>query len=68
MDVRSRKALGCSVLLVYLALYTAAAAGVGGLLAPALPTWGELVYYAIAGIVWVIPLKPMFDWMREPRG
>jgi DNA-binding transcriptional LysR family regulator len=65
MDPRTRKALGCSVLLVYLALYAAAAASLGVVLAPTLPTWAELVYYAIAGIVWVFPLKPLFAWMNR---
>ncbi len=64
MGSRARKALGCAALLAYLALYTAAAAAIGVALAPSLPAWALLVYFAIAGLVWVIPLKPMFRWMR----
>lgn len=65
MDARSRKALGCAVLLVYLGVYAALAATAGALLLPVLPPWGELVFFAVAGIVWVFPLKPLFAWMNR---
>lgn len=65
MQSRTRKALGCSVLLAYLGLYAGAAATLGAFLAPALPTWGQVAYFAIAGIAWVFPLKPLFAWMNR---
>ena len=65
MDTRARKAIGCFGLLAYLTLYALAAASVGVMLAPELPTWAELIYYAIAGIVWIFPLRPLFRWMNR---
>ena len=65
MNARGRKALGCAVLLAYLALYTICAASLGAALAPSTPAWLMIFYYAFAGIAWVLPLKPLFDWMRE---
>ncbi len=65
MDARSRKALGCAVLLIYLGVYALAAAGLGAALLPLLPAWGELAYYAVAGTVWVLPLKPLFGWLNR---
>ena len=65
MDIRTRKAVGCAVLLAYLGVYALIAAGVGVALAPLLPTWAELIYYAVAGIVWIFPLKPLFGWMNR---
>lgn len=65
MQSRTRKALGCSALLAYLGLYAAAAGALGALLAPLLPPWGQLAYFAVAGIVWVFPLKPLFVWMNR---
>lgn len=65
MNTRTRKALGCSVLLAYLALYAAAAATLGAALLPHLPGWAELIYFLIAGIAWVVPLKPLFAWMSR---
>lgn len=65
MDIRTRKAVGCAVLLAYLSAYAAIAAGIGVELAPLLPTWAELIYYAVAGIIWIFPLKPLFGWMNR---
>ncbi len=65
MDNRSRKAVGCFALLAYLAVYAALAASLGVWLAPFLPTWAELIFYLIAGIVWIFPLKPLFAWMNR---
>ncbi len=65
MDTRTRKAIGCYGLLAYLALYAALAASLGVALAPALPTWAELIYYAVAGILWIFPLRPLFRWMNR---
>lgn len=67
MDIRTRKAAGCAVLLVYLAAYALIAAGLGVALAPLLPTWAELIYYAVAGIIWIFPLKPLFGWMNRQQ-
>lgn len=64
MDVRTRKALGCLVILGYMALYVLLAASLGVALAPILPVWAQLIYYAIAGIVWIFPLKPLFGWIN----
>lgn len=65
MEMRTRKALGCSALLAYVAIYAVLAASLGVALFPLLPTWAQLIYYAIAGIVWIFPLKPLFAWMNK---
>ena len=65
MNVRTRKALGCLLLLAYLAFYTALAATVGGYVLAHAPNWASLIYYVIAGIIWVAPLKPLFAWINR---
>jgi predicted membrane channel-forming protein YqfA (hemolysin III family) len=65
MDTRTRKAIGCFGLLAYLAIYALLAASLGAALASLLPTWAELIYYAIAGVVWIFPLRPLFRWMNR---
>lgn len=67
MDVRVRKALGCFVLLAYIAVYTVMAASLGVALIPVLPTWAQLVFYAIAGVIWIFPLKPLFGWINRAQ-
>jgi hypothetical protein len=65
MKMRTRKAIGCFVLLAYLALYAIAAATLGAALMPILPGWAEVIFYVVAGIGWVFPLKPLLSWMER---
>ncbi|MBL8545349.1 MAG: DUF2842 domain-containing protein [Hyphomonadaceae bacterium] len=65
MEMRTRKAAGCLVLLTYIAVYAVLAASLGVALVPLIPTWAQLIFYAIAGVVWIFPLKPLFAWMNR---
>ena len=65
MDQSARKLTGCVLLVGYLALYALLAAAIGVSLFPVLPTWAQLVYYAIAGVVWIFPLRPLFTWITK---
>jgi len=64
MHIRGRKALGCLALLAYLAIYAVVAATFGGWLMAHAPQWQLLLYYLVAGIAWVAPLRPLFRWMN----
>ena len=66
MNARARKAVGCAALLVYLTLYALLAASLGGYLLARIPFWASLIFYVVAGLAWVAPLKPLFDWMKRP--
>ena len=65
MNVRTRKAVGCFAFLAYLTIYALLAASLGVALFPLIPTWAQLIYYAIAGIIWIFPLKPFFGWINR---
>lgn len=65
MNARTRKAFGCFLLLAYLGLYAALAATLGGYIWTHAPNWAALVYFALAGVVWVLPLKALFGWMNR---
>lgn len=65
MRARTRKALGCAGLLIYLGVYAALAARMGATLVGAAPAWAQLIFYALAGTIWVVPLKPLFGWMNR---
>lgn len=65
MKIRTRKALGCFSLLAYIAIYTVLAASLGVALVALIPTWAQLIFYAVAGIVWIFPLKPLFAWINR---
>jgi hypothetical protein len=63
MKPAARRAIGSAILLAYLAIYVAVAVTIGGFLANA-PAWALLIYYALAGTAWGLPLYPLFVWMR----
>jgi hypothetical protein len=50
------------VILVYLLVYVVAAVTVGERLHA--NAWASLAFYAVAGIIWVFPLRPLFRWMN----
>lgn len=66
MNERMRKLVGTVVLLVFLTAY----AFVAMLVAVYLQVHGgwlvELLYYVIAGLLWVIPAGAIIWWMQRP--
>ncbi|MAP95075.1 MAG: hypothetical protein CMK07_09005 [Ponticaulis sp.] len=56
-----RKPLTIVILLAYVVGYIALAATIGSWLAES-PVWMQIGYFAVAGIIWVFPLKPLFKW------
>ena len=65
MNTRTRKAIGCFVLIAYLALYAAGAAALGASVLARAPNWAALLYFLAAGVIWVAPLKPLLAWMNR---
>ena len=63
MKPRVRKAIGGVGILAFLALYVAAAVTIAG----HLPQHHlvQLVYFAVAGIAWGLPLIPLMYWMER---
>lgn len=58
----SRSFIGMALFLVGLGLYAFLAAGIGGLISD----WHlafQMIYYAIAGLLWIIPVKRLLEWM-----
>ncbi len=64
MKPRVRRLIAGMALLLFLALYALIAASVGALLVRA-PVWVQLSYFAIAGLAWVLPLRPLFVWLSR---
>lgn len=62
MPASARRALGAFVIVGWLIFWIALAALVADRIAAA-PWYAHLVFYAVAGVAWVIPLKPLFAWM-----
>lgn len=66
MTQRTRKLVGAVALLVFLSVYALLAM----LAAVVLQVNGsrvvELVYYVVAGLLWVIPAGLLVTWMQRP--
>ncbi|MEO0400007.1 MAG: DUF2842 domain-containing protein [Pseudomonadota bacterium] len=62
MPPRYRKLVGLFILLPYLFVYLAAAAA----LADFFPRFwlSDLIYFAVAGLLWAFPLKYLLKWMN----
>lgn len=65
MQMRTRKALGCFALLAYVSVYTILAVTLLAAFVPALPFWAQFLVYAVAGVIWIFPLRPLFNWMNR---
>jgi hypothetical protein len=66
---RIKKLIGTIVILLWIPIYALLAMRVGLAVLPEANPFLELLYYAIAGTAWIIPIGLMLPWMsREPRG
>ena len=61
-----RKPVGMLGLITYIAVYAVIVSVFADNLA-GLPRFVEFAAYAVAGIAWVAPLKPLFLWMNTGR-
>ena len=65
MTIRTRKLIGTILLVVFLAIYALLAM----VAATALPINGnklaELIYFIVAGTIWVIPAGVLIKWMQK---
>lgn len=58
-----RKPIVTIVLLVYMVCYIIIVATMSSVLAQ-MPKAAQLIFYVIAGFIWIIPLRPLFRWMN----
>lgn len=66
MNVRTRKLLGTLLLLAFVGCYAVAAMGVAAWVLPGASHLKQWLYYAIAGLLWVIPAGFIITWMQRP--
>ena len=58
-----RKPLGALIIVVWLIAYVAVAAVIGDRIASEHWFW-KVLYFPIAGLAWILPLKPLLRWMH----
>jgi hypothetical protein len=64
----TKKLIGTIVILVWVPIYALLAMRIAVSVLPGANPIVELLYYAIAGTAWIVPIGLMIPWMtREPR-
>jgi hypothetical protein len=66
-SVRTKKLIGAVVILVWLPVYALLAMALGVHVLPHANGAVQFLYYAVAGMAWIVPIGLMLPWMsREP--
>lgn len=58
-----RKPLGALIIVVWIVAYVAVAAVIGDRIASEHWFW-KVLYFPIAGLAWILPLRPLLRWMH----
>jgi hypothetical protein len=66
IEPRWRNPVGIGLILLLILAWSVLVVSASMLL-DGLPWPVQLVYYAVAGIVWILPLKPLIRWMHTGR-
>jgi hypothetical protein len=68
MTVRTKKLIGVVLILLWLVVYAFIAMNVALAVLPKANWIVELLYYAVVGLAWIIPIGLLLPWMhREPK-
>jgi hypothetical protein len=66
MTPKWRNGAGMAMILVLIAAWSVLAVTIGDRLV-GLPVPLLILYYAVAGLAWILPLKPLLRWMETGR-
>ena len=66
MTIRTRKAIGTFATVAFLILYALVAMAVGGEFAVGRGVAVELIFYVLAGILWLPVVMAIIRWMARP--
>lgn len=66
MQQRTRKLVGAAVLVVFVPFYALTAMTVAAARLPGTTDLTQTIFYAIAGLLWVIPAGLLIAWMQRP--
>lgn len=66
MTIRTRKLVGTIALLAFLAVYALLAMLVAVVLEVKSSKLGELLFYVVGGLAWVVPAAWLVRWMQKP--
>lgn len=61
-----RQAAGIGLILLLIALWSFAVASLAGIVT-GWPLIAQVPFYVVAGLAWIIPLRPLLRWMETGR-
>lgn len=61
-----RQPAGVALILLLIIVWAVLAVSLAPLL-DSLPRWLHLIYYLVAGLAWIVPLRPLLRWMETGR-
>jgi Protein of unknown function (DUF2842) len=66
MPIRTRKLIGTVGLLALVTAWALLAMALAQIILPSASGLVAFLYYAIAGLGWVLPAMPLIAWMQRP--
>jgi len=67
MPVRLRKLIGTVLIVVLVVLYALIATTVASQRLAQSAWWVHLLYFAVSGLIWIIPAMFIIRWMEKPQ-
>ena len=61
-----RKFIGAVVLVVFVPFYALVAMTIAAARLPGTSVWAQTLYFAVAGLIWVVPAGLLIKWMQRP--
>ena len=66
MNIRMRKLIGTIALLALVTVWALLAMAFAQFALRAQSAWVAMLFYAVAGLGWVLPAMPIVAWMQRP--
>jgi hypothetical protein len=66
MPMRTRKLIGAIALLILIATWSLLAMALAQFVLASASALVAILYYAVAGLGWVLPAMPLVSWMSRP--
>jgi hypothetical protein len=67
MSVKLRKLIGATALLVFIPAYALVTVTIAVARLPGTSVVTQTLYFAVAGLLWVVPAGLIIRWMLRPR-
>lgn len=66
MPQRARKLIGTVLLVAFIIVYSLTAMTIAAAKLPGTSGLVQLIYYAVAGLLWAVPAAGLIWWMQKP--